>query len=88
MTEAPVATGLPIVTAVRWDGCAHTANVFVGEEYGNEWRYTAAGSTDIIIRSEGEWFPVKAGDWIIKANGLFWCIPAVLFDSFAKEIGL
>ena len=88
MSSAAIATELPTITAVKWDGCAHTANVFIGEEYGNEWRYTTGASTDIIIRSGGEWFTVKAGDWIIKANGFFWCIPAAMFDSFAKELGM
>ncbi len=70
-----------VVEAVQWDGESGTANEFLGEDYGTDWRYTWTGPA-ITIRVLGDEVRVEVGDWIIKReNGdLSVCTPG-LFEQ-------
>ena len=54
-----------VIEAVRWDGNADTANAFLGEAYGTDWKYAADGSALLIPTLEGE-MRCELGDWIIS----------------------
>ena len=55
-----------VIEAIRWDGDASTANVFIGESYGLHWWYDEPGSQNIVIPTlEGKMI-CGVGDWIIK----------------------
>ncbi len=55
------------VEAVQWDGDSDTANVFIGEDFGEDWQYLDQ-STSISIRCSGADYYEAAdvGDYILK----------------------
>lgn len=69
-----------VIDAVKWDGDASTANMFIGDNYGIDWEY-AQGLPDIIIPTlEGNHL-CKVGDWIIKGvKGEFYPIKNDIFE--------
>ena len=72
-----------VIEAVRWDGDANTANSFLGESYGVNWRYD--GEKLIIPTLEGEMI-ANLGDWIIKGvKGEFYpCKPDIFEATYEK----
>lgn len=70
-----------VIEAVRWDGSASTANAFIGEAFGTDWKYEEGSNRIIIPTLEGD-HTGDVGDFIIKGvNGEFYpCKP----DIFAK----
>ena len=60
----------PIVEAVQWDGSSHTANAFIGEDYGVDWEYQSTEAQDIVVHPR-QWLKawVKVGDWLVKNRG-------------------
>lgn len=81
-----------VINAVQWDGSADTANTFIGDGYGTDWRYESAESQRIFlpllegdrIDVQGWWCAVDIGDWIIKgAKGEFYpCKPDIFAATY------
>lgn len=57
-----------VIEAVQWDGCAHTANVFIGEQYETDWWYDRRGSQDIWVNCQGEPVMANVGDYITRGE--------------------
>ena len=70
------------VEAVKWDGSAGTANDFIGESYGTDWKYAPGYEDDALIipAIDGD-VHVNIGDWIVKDAGEF----KVMEDGTFKE---
>lgn len=71
------------IQAVCWDGKSSTANEFIGEAYGVDWKYEE-GSTRIVIPTlEGD-HTGNVGDYIIKGvKGEFYpCKPDIFAATY------
>lgn len=65
-----ITRALILVEAVKWDGNSHTANQFLGEEFGIDWHYQV-GTDNLVIPKEDNKL-ANIGDYIIKdASGAF-----------------
>lgn len=71
-----------VIDAVRWDGKPETANGFVGEDFGESWRYADEASGAMIIPTlEGD-MRCEVGDWIIKGiKGEFYPCKPDIFEA-------
>jgi hypothetical protein len=80
------------VEAVRWDGNASTANKFIGERYGTDWRYSDVGESSIFFTSgAGDdllWGFAKVGDWIVKNHvmGRFCSMDHATFEATYEKV--
>lgn len=54
-----------VIEAVQWDGSADTANQFIGERFGVDWRFAENSDSIIIPTLEGD-HRGDVGDYIIK----------------------
>lgn len=72
------------VEAVQWDGCANTANTFVGDRYGIDWEYRAENSAQLSLPVMGGFVFAEVGDWIVKSNGKVWVVE---HDEFSNLYG-
>ena len=78
-----------VIDAVQWDGIPETANRFLGDRYGIDWRYVTAKSLVIEIPTlEGEMF-CNVGDWMIKGvKGEFYPCKPDIFDLTYEPVEL
>lgn len=79
-----------VIEAVLWDGNSDTANLFIGESYGTDWKYAEEkepegniGGDLIIPTLEGEML-CRLGDYIIKGvKGEFYpCKPDIFTATY------
>ena len=83
-----------VIEAVKWDGDAHTANVFIGESFGLnpdypgewDWTYDWDGEGLIIPTLEGK-HRANLGDWIIKGiKGEFYPCKPDIFEATYEPV--
>lgn len=72
--------------AVRWDGCAHTANAFVGDRYGIDWEYCAQDSTQLLLPIMQGSVYAKVGDWLVRRGTKVWVVEAEDFDELYEAV--
>jgi len=80
-----------VIDAVKWDGLAGTANLFIGEHYGYSWWYwddpSGQEKNSIVIPTlEGNMIG-KVGDWLIRGvKGEFYPCKADIFEATYEPV--
>ncbi len=57
--------------AIKWDGNADTANKFIGENYGVDWKHVAANDNSIMIPVANAKIHLMVGSYLVKEGGTF-----------------
>jgi hypothetical protein len=75
-----------VIKAVQWDGSSHTANTFIGEDYGKDWSYAGQGDSAIIIPTLEGVHRGELGDWIIRGvkGEFYFCKPDIFEATYEK----